>query len=198
MFVAIKSPWMMLAGIALLTLVLLRRWRRYFYRSRRNREDDRALRRMQTMPPRRDVPLHDAPADVLRWHVEMHETARDLMGELNSKITALQELNVMAAATAERLETALQRAQESEREPHVDPIAVIENSVDHEDPVAVLGSLTSKPPLQLGDDPRCEGVYALADRGLVAEEVARQLDEPIGDVEFILSVRVTEEPIVSA
>ena len=194
----IKSPWMMLAGIALLTVVLLRRWRRYYHRRRRNHADEDLLRRMQTAPTRRDIPLHDAPAEVLGWHVEMYDTARDLMGELNSKLAALQQLNMMADAAAERLEAALQRAPESEQETEADPMAVVENIVENDDPAAVLDSLTSKPTPQLGNDPRCAGVYGLADRGLVAEEIALQLDEPIGDVEFILSVRVTRDPIASA
>lgn len=33
--------------------------------------------------------LKDAPPEVMRWQVEMHETARDLKGELDSKIALL-------------------------------------------------------------------------------------------------------------
>ena len=52
----------------------------------------------------------DAPPGVGRWEVQMHDTARDLMGELNSKISIVQQLIIDANAAAERLENAIERA----------------------------------------------------------------------------------------
>lgn len=47
-------------------------------------------REMEKMAPRdSDTALRDAPSEVLRWQVEMHETARDLKGELDTRIALL-------------------------------------------------------------------------------------------------------------
>ncbi len=58
------------------------------------------------------TPAHmlDAPADVGRWEVQMHETARNLMGDLNTKIVIVEQLVRDANAAAERLEKAIERA----------------------------------------------------------------------------------------
>lgn len=41
------------------------------------------------LAPRGERALRDAPADVLRWQVEMQEMARDLKGELDTRISLL-------------------------------------------------------------------------------------------------------------
>jgi hypothetical protein len=38
-------------------------------------------------------------------------------------------------------------------------------------------------------DPRYEQVYTLADQGSTAQEIARKLDRPSGEVELILALR---------
>jgi hypothetical protein len=48
----------------------------------------------------RESALADAPPEVLRWQVEMHETARDLKAELDSKLSAIQALVAMARDNA--------------------------------------------------------------------------------------------------
>ena len=60
--------------------------------------------------------LSDAPTDVLRWHVELHDTARDLKAELDSKITALQVLIRMAGHEAARLERLIESAESHSRD----------------------------------------------------------------------------------
>ena len=57
----------------------------------------------------------DAPVEVGRWEVEMHETARNLMGELNTKIAIVEQLVRDANAAAARLEAATDRAEKLER-----------------------------------------------------------------------------------
>ena len=58
------------------------------------------------------APAHmlDAPPEIARWEVQMHDTARDLMGELNTKIAIVEQLVRDANVAAERLEKAIERA----------------------------------------------------------------------------------------
>ncbi len=101
-----KSSLLLLMGVGMMTVILMRRWNRY-YRKRNSARRD----------PRRDViaaskaqqPLMDAPPEILRWQVEMHETARELKGELDTKIAILQRLTAEARHQADRLEAAAQR-----------------------------------------------------------------------------------------
>jgi hypothetical protein len=52
------------------------------------------------------------PVEMLRWQVEMHETARDLKAEIDSKMVALQILIRDARQEQERLATLLARAEQ--------------------------------------------------------------------------------------
>lgn len=63
----------------------------------------------------RNSALADAPAEVLRWQVEMHETARDLKAELDTKMRALQVLIRDADEKIARLES-LSQPPEGDRE----------------------------------------------------------------------------------
>jgi len=47
----------------------------------------------------------DAPVAVTRWEVSMHDTARDLMGRLDSKIVIVEQLVREANEVATRLES---------------------------------------------------------------------------------------------
>ena len=53
-----------------------------------------------------------SPATVDRWEVQMHDTARDLSGQLDSKLSMLQALVAEADRAAARLDAALARAAE--------------------------------------------------------------------------------------
>lgn len=54
------------------------------------RQVSNARQEMAKRAPRdADTALRDAPSDVLRWQVEMHETARTLKGELDTRIALL-------------------------------------------------------------------------------------------------------------
>jgi len=101
-----------LLALALTVAVLLMRSHRYL--ARRRRED------AGTPPPGGTLkggPAHGArhtaaPPEVANWEVHMHETARDLMGQLDSKMRALQALTAEADRAAARLEAALDRSDE--------------------------------------------------------------------------------------
>jgi hypothetical protein len=99
----IMSWTMFLVGLGLLIAILLRRWHRY-YGPRRRRRETPVLERTARPDATNPRSLSNAPPDVLRWQVEMHETARDLKAELDTKMTALQVLIRMAQQESERLE----------------------------------------------------------------------------------------------
>jgi hypothetical protein len=54
--------------------------------------------------------LHDAPPELVRWQVAMHELARDLKGEIDTKLSALQTLVALARQESARLQTLLDQA----------------------------------------------------------------------------------------
>ena len=94
----------------MLTVILLRRWSRYFKRQKKAaRKESRATARRESQP---NQPLLDAPPEILRWQVEMHETARELKAELDTKIAVLQRLTIDARRESQRLEQAVDRAKE--------------------------------------------------------------------------------------
>jgi hypothetical protein len=62
-------------------------------------------------PERQQEPRYDQPADLVRWEVEMHDTARELKAELDTKMAALQVLIRQANEACERLERATAEAE---------------------------------------------------------------------------------------
>lgn len=60
----------------------------------------------------RDSALSDAPANVLRWHVELHDTARDLKAELDSKLAAIQAATIAAEKATQEARAALKQLHE--------------------------------------------------------------------------------------
>ena len=61
------------------------------------------------------------------------------------------------------------------------------------DPRPAAVSPPPPPPVQSGPDPRHAEVYALADQGLNAREIARRLGRPNGEIELILALRAGSE-----
>lgn len=55
--------------------------------------------------------LDDAPPEWTRWQVAMHELARDLKGEIDTKLAALQTLVALARQESDRLEALLAQTQ---------------------------------------------------------------------------------------
>lgn len=55
--------------------------------------------------------LAKPPGEFDRWEVHMHDTARDLMARIDSKIVVLEQFIRQAAAEKERLEAAIAKAQ---------------------------------------------------------------------------------------
>lgn len=158
----IVSWGMLLAGIVLLTVILMRRWSRYFWGSKR--------RKSQTVYPAAAAKraavrsLSDAPDDVLRWQVEMHETARTLKGELDSKMRLLQVLIRQAEEVAKRLETQLETAQQRGHDRQ---------------------SLLSEEATPSASD-RKRQIHELAVQGLEPDQIARRLGLEVREVKETL------------
>lgn len=105
------APWMLAAGAALLTFLLMRKrsqWR--VDRSARRRPETGPDVELPPPPAPWTGPSRDASAD--RAQVELHELARELRGQLDSKIIVLNELVAQSQRQIERLETLLEEARE--------------------------------------------------------------------------------------
>ena len=188
------SSILMLAGLALALFLLLRR-----PGARLTKPRESILRANASIEANRDRALADAPVDTLRWQVEMHETARELKGELDSKMSALQALVLMARKESTRLEAALRRADSVDAEIPRDSLAKIASLADPEaiaDPHALAHTAAQIPaPVSSAStdlfdaDRKALAVARLADQKRSPVEIAQQLDLPIGEVELLLSWR---------
>lgn len=155
-------------GIVMLIFIL-------FNRSFRKRAKKSNTTSTATTQPRSDLPLVDAPPDMVRWQVEMHDFARDMKAELNSKMGALQSLIHMANVEVARLEEVIERAEQC----------------DHHGTVAAR---QPNPLEQLpGDRKQRELVYAMADIGEPSETIAVAAGTSVGEVEMMLSCRGTDD-----
>ena len=97
---------MFLAGCALMTLILLKRSYRYF--GGRSRSQQRpAIERVRRPATKWDGSQRDTLAQIDRQKVEMHEMARDLNGELNTRILVLEQLIHESQQKIDRLEELL-------------------------------------------------------------------------------------------
>jgi len=148
------------AAVALLSVFLLRRSHRYF--SRQKRDGGSAIVRTPRPQPEGPPRPADAPPEMLRWQVEMHETARELSGQLDSKMAALQALVAEADRAAARLEAALAETPADQ---------------DH-------------PPAASADFPETrQQICTLADYGYPPAEIAARAGLPVGEVERVLGLR---------
>ncbi len=158
---------------------------------------------VHTARPHRADPGHnlDAPPDVLRWEVQMHETARELSAQLDSKMGALQALIADADRAAARLESAMAgdaqaSAAESSEPARPEPSRPEPKPSSQAEALLPAGSsgLAAKHPRgQASDRPssrhRHEQIYTLADYGFDAAEIAHRVETPVGEVELILGLR---------
>ena len=134
----------------------------------------------------------------------MHALARQLRGEIDTKMKVLERLIQMADQAQSDLENAIDRAKTAgvfdEREVSASPSerhGAIEN---HRDSIQVSSAsrqrhakreLISTPALRSVDpseDPRFERVYALSDAGFSAARIASHTGAQVGEVELILSL----------
>ena len=104
---------LILVALAVIILSLLIRWYRYYSR---HKGSDAVIVRTARPPRKQEDPYRGAPPDVARWQVAMHETARDLSAQLDSKMSALQALIADADRAAKRLEAAKRKSPEAEQD----------------------------------------------------------------------------------
>jgi DNA-binding NarL/FixJ family response regulator len=148
-----------------------------------------------------NVASSEPPIEVLRWQVEMHETARELKGELDSKLAALQALVLMARQESQRLETAIKTAEALEIAPPRDRLARIEGLAEPaalasaETLAQVAGEMPSLPGDVAADlfeaDQRTLEIIRLLQKGHPVAEISRRLRLPLGEIELLLSLRHT-------
>lgn len=153
----------------------------------------------------RSRPLHGAggPEDMLRWEVSMHETARDLSAQLDSKLGLLQHLIREADRAAARLEAALAATDDSSHEtlpidhPVHSPLPADSHPRNQADALRAAGQHSSESKAPQPDpsqpespgDTRYQEIYLLADYGYPPAEIAARLGNPVGEIELILSLR---------
>ena len=94
------------AVILLCIIVMMKRIKR---RSGRRPKEWTPIEKVKLLSDVSADPLRDAPPEVHRWQVEMHNTARQLSAQLDSKMRALQSFTKSAAQEADRLEALLER-----------------------------------------------------------------------------------------
>lgn len=97
---------MFIAGIALLTGILLRRTYRQVGR-RRKKFDSRPIDTQPRPQHRRDGAQADSVAVIERQKVELAELSRDVSGQLDTKILVLKDLIAQSQQQIERMEALL-------------------------------------------------------------------------------------------
>lgn len=149
-------------AVGLMIVTLLMRLSRYT--KRRRREETREERGGSYSPEHPAVP----PPELDQWEVRLQERARELIGQLDSKMSALQALTAEADRAARRLEDALAESGRSETCPAEPPPAETSRA---------------------SAESRRDEIAMLANYGYDAHEIARRVGAPISEVERILRLR---------
>lgn len=205
------SQLLLLMALVLIVGTTLLRTQRYFSRQRSVDWRPAQPAGTDTTAVAAGVPRSDQLA---AWEVHMHQTARDLAGQLDSKMRALEILIHRANQAAARLEQALAQVQQHDAsvEPEgesAQPAARWDLGPDAAEPTRVLsgqaealqaaveqaGQTGTCVPRQAADDDstsrRRDEVYVLADYGFPSVEIARRVGVPVGEVELMLRLRNT-------
>jgi hypothetical protein len=213
---------MLFAGVGLFVFVMINRLRRAFGKSSggtyadRSRQTDRrpgqpARRPREIIASARQrsaaaLPEHES------WEVEFHRLAREIKGEIDTKMRALEALIQLAEDARTRLDGSIVRAESlglsvqrnlGTNSPEGQSFDEVKFSSGGRRAVRARDAKSNREAarsLQItggddpGDDPRFERVYALADAGFSAARIAAQIGSQIGEVELILSLRNANEP----
>ncbi len=197
-----------MGALALTIAVVLLRTQRYYARNT-------SARPSYEPPPRQDPSPRahtlGAPPPMVDWEVQMHDMARELAAQLDSKIGVLEHLIREADRAAARLEAAVaaQRAGSSvldaaERLERLTPSAPHETGppISQAEALKAAGGADRAlpapraPEQSAGERPpaesRYESIYTLADYGYDPAEIARRTGTPVGEVQLILSLRAAK------
>ncbi len=189
--------------------ILFRRYLRYFGKLKREKKrEEKKAKSPKTPCPREPAGLAkqslvDAPDNVLRWQVEMHDTARDLKAELDSKIGVLQSLVKMADDRIAQLTSLVERTRaaahpgdgiEAARQLVDEMRTTVSHATDlQKDGLTTAGSRVESTGFGMpGNNDMRQSIYQLADRGLDASQISEKTGRSLGDVEFILALRTAE------
>jgi hypothetical protein len=158
-------------------------------------------------PPAKSQRYLDATPKTAQWEVDMHETARELKAQLDSKMSALQALIAEADRAASRLEAAIESRDDTPNnpppsnripsrgsplftpKPGPQPTAAKSPAGLPASQVQTLRPAPAATPSRVSTQNHKQEIYALADYGLSDSAVAQRLGLPIGEVELILSLR---------
>lgn len=175
-------------GAAIVSFFLIRRSRRYLAQVAGN-QPGRAIPASALSDRQPETPL---TRDVLRAEVRIHDTARELMGQLDSKMSALQALNLMAGDAAQRLEAALDRAERLGLAAHRDTLEELAE-LPAQDLASANGTIAdlsrdSERRSRVDQEHCLRLVLSLARTGRNAPSIADELGMPVGEVEMLLSL----------
>ncbi|HID74950.1 MAG TPA: hypothetical protein EYP56_03030 [Planctomycetaceae bacterium] len=140
----------------------------------------------------------EAPGELVQWEVEMHELARRLCGELESKMGVLMQLVREADRAAARLEAAVQRARTAEASGRATAGGSSPTPSAPKGPATQAESLKGRALRHVDTSTAVEGphvrrsrdeVYVLADYGYEPDQIARRVGIPVGEVQLILGLR---------
>ena len=174
---------LLLAAVLAVTSMLLIRIRRHVRRQKKSRPGLVRTDRPKTGERGHHLGL---PPEAMNWEVDMHQTARDLSAQLDSKMSALGHLIREADRASARLETALEAARSHVQSPaQAESLEAAETTDSHPDSTPADGS----PGEEATGQRAHEELYTLADYGFDTREIARRLGIPIGEVELILGLR---------
>ncbi len=159
----------LLVAMGLTIAILLMRAHRYLARQR---SDDQAI--VVPRPPRQkpDTRLMDGPPELAQWELEMHQTARNLAGEIDSRVSVLRAMVAEADRAAARLEAALGKR----------PTNCAEGWKPPRNTAPTAGD-------DVGQSDATEAASTLADYGFPSDEIAARLGRPIDEIERILRAR---------
>ena len=111
----LHAVWMFLAGAGLLTFILMKRSHRYFGRKQRSRNEG-PLDLQHRPTGKWEGAQKDSVAHIEREKVEMYDMARELKGQLNSRIIVLEQLIAESGGQIRRMEELLAEMEKAKEE----------------------------------------------------------------------------------
>jgi hypothetical protein len=161
------------------------------------------------------TPPHGVAREMVEWEVQVHELVREMSGQLNSKMAALEHLIREADRAAARLEAALAAAGVASpapapppEQPTHSPDDVRTSAGPQDDARRPTSQADALKPVTPADrvseadraneersaarptrQRRHEEIYTLADYGYDAAEIAQRVGALVGEIELILSLR---------
>ncbi len=188
------------AGIALVSLVMLRSWWKRRKRSRRRDAEDAALSPKDRMERVRHQAASANPsgAAVQKLMVEAQELTRACTAQLDSRAAKIERLIEEANTTIERLEAAQRGDPAQPLMRHASGPASDESLSAVGFPMAPQRVHTRREAIDrsrestssgLTEDPVADRVMALSRKGLTPVQIAQEMGEQVGRVELMLALR---------